>query len=51
MKTADSNFVIGFGYLDNGDWDILLYKIDENLQSVPDDPHQYTYDSLCPYHK
>jgi Secretion system C-terminal sorting domain len=49
-KTFDNNYIIGRGYLDdNNDWDILMYKIDENLESVPYNPAQLTYDSLCPY--
>ena len=26
-----------------------MYKINENLESVPFDTNQYTYDSLCPH--
>jgi hypothetical protein len=50
VKTFDNNFVVVNGYLDNNnDWDILMSKIDENLESVPYNPAQLTYDSLCPY--
>ncbi|MEZ5195268.1 MAG: hypothetical protein R2764_02335 [Bacteroidales bacterium] len=31
-----------------GDDDIYVYKIDENLNDVPFDPTPHTYDSLCP---
>lgn len=48
IKTVDSNFVIGIGLIEGKtDWNTLLYKIDENLESVPFDTNQYTYDSLC----
>ncbi len=50
IKTVESNYVIGIGYREGAsDWDILMYKINENLESVPYDTNQYTYDSLCPY--
>ena len=49
IKTFDNKFVIEVEIAENkGDYDILLYKIDENLESVPFDTNQYTYDSLCP---
>ncbi|MCD4728241.1 MAG: T9SS type A sorting domain-containing protein [Pirellulales bacterium] len=52
LKTFDNNFVIS-GEIEEdenkSDSDILLYKINENLESVPFDTNTYTYDSLCPY--
>ena len=50
IKTFDSCFVISVDIkITLYDWDILIYKIDENLESVPFDTNQYTYDSLCPH--
>ncbi|MCK4819024.1 T9SS type A sorting domain-containing protein, partial [bacterium] len=48
IKTSDSNYVSAVTY-SNGypDWDIYVYKIDENLELVPFDPTPHTYDSLC----
>jgi len=49
IKSSDGNYVNAMGWEnDNGDKDIYLYKIDENLQPVPFDTNTYTYDSLCP---
>lgn len=49
IKTSDGNFVVAVETDEgNGNNDILLYKIDENLQSVPFDTNTYVYDSLCP---
>jgi hypothetical protein len=48
-KTFDQNFVIATTITEpNNDKNILLYKIDKNLQFVPFDTNTYTYDSLCP---
>ena len=50
IKTSDNKYVIAVEIEENkDDRDILLYKIDKNLQSVPLDTNQYIYDSLCPY--
>jgi hypothetical protein len=50
IKTYDSNYLIGIGLIEGKiDWDVLIYKINENLESVPFDTNQYTYDSLCPH--
>jgi hypothetical protein len=49
IKASDSNFVIASNYKEvNNDYNIYLYKIDKNLEMVPFDTNQYTYDSLCP---
>ncbi len=49
VKSSDGNFVNAMGWENpDGDKDIYLYKIDENLQPVPFDTNSYTYDSLCP---
>ncbi len=49
IKTSDGNFVVAVEMDEgNGNNDILLYKIDENLQSVPFDTTAHVYDSLCP---
>ena len=50
FKTQYNKYVIGVGYRESPTkWDILIYKINENLESVPFDTNQYTYDSLCPH--
>jgi Secretion system C-terminal sorting domain len=50
IKNENNNFIIGIGFKEGkSDYDVLLYKIDENLESVPYNPAQFTYDSLCPY--
>ncbi len=50
IRTSNDEYVIGVSYrLGKTDWDILMYKINENLESVPFDTNQYTYDSLCPH--
>jgi hypothetical protein len=50
IKTFDNKFVIEVEIAENkSDNDILLYKINENLESVSFDTNQYTYDSLCPH--
>ncbi len=49
IKTYDENYVISTSIKENkSDWDIYVYKIDENLNDVPFDPTPHTYDSLCP---
>jgi hypothetical protein len=49
IKASDSNFVITSNFKEvNNDYNIYLYKIDENLQFVPFNTNTYTYDSLCP---
>ncbi len=48
-KTFDKNFVIATTIKEpNNDKNIYMYKVDENLQSVPFDTNPYNYDSLCP---
>ncbi|MFU8844888.1 MAG: T9SS type A sorting domain-containing protein [Bacteroidales bacterium] len=49
IKAFDGNFVVASSIKKpNNDQDIYLYKIDENLESVPFDNTPYVYDSLCP---
>jgi hypothetical protein len=49
IKSSDSNFVNAMDWENpNGDYDIYLYKINKDLESVPFDTNTYTYDSLCP---
>jgi hypothetical protein len=49
IKSSDNNFVLASSIKKpNNDQDIYLYKIDENLESVPFDNKPYVYDSLCP---
>jgi len=50
IKTFNGKYVIAVEIEENkSDRDILLYKIDENLESVPFDTNTSVYDSLCPY--
>ncbi|MBI9038856.1 MAG: T9SS type A sorting domain-containing protein [Bacteroidales bacterium] len=50
IKTFDNKFVIATSIKEGkSDWDIFVYKIDENLESVPFDTNSYNYDSLCPH--
>jgi hypothetical protein len=51
IKTSDDNYVIAANKRQNNStwYDILLYKIDQNLESVPFDTVTHTYDSLCPH--
>lgn len=50
IKTSDSNFVVtGTIQVSENDWDIVIYKINDSLESVPFDTNLYVYDSLCPY--
>jgi hypothetical protein len=49
LKSIDNNFLIEVGVKEStGHEDICLYKINQNLEMVPFDTNQYTYDSLCP---
>jgi len=49
IKTQKEDFLNAINWKhSNGDLDIYLYKIDENLESVPFDNTPYVYDSLCP---
>jgi hypothetical protein len=49
VKTFDNNYVIATSIKQGNDFDIYLYKIDENLESVPFDTTAHVYDSLCPH--
>lgn len=51
IKTSDSNFVVGGNIMQNNSlWkDIIMYKLNDSLESVPFDTTQYVYDSLCPH--
>jgi hypothetical protein len=48
IKTESENYVISAAVTASGYRNIYLYKIDENLQSVPFDTTTYVYDSICP---
>ncbi|MCF8345165.1 MAG: T9SS type A sorting domain-containing protein, partial [Bacteroidales bacterium] len=48
IQTSDGNFLFGTSYKDGNNYDVYLYKLDSNLQSVPFDNNTYNYDSLCP---
>jgi hypothetical protein len=50
-KTFDKKFILNASYRLPGQTtsDILLYKINENLEHDTLYPGNYTYDSLCPY--
>jgi len=49
IKTQDENFVITTYIAQENDYDILLYKVDQNLDPVAFDTTQHIYDSLCPH--
>ncbi len=50
IKTSSNEFLIADNVVkSSNDWDILLYKINEHLESVPFDTTQHSYDSLCPH--
>jgi hypothetical protein len=50
IKTSDDNYVVGGDVRQNNSlWtDIIMYKINDSLESVPFDTTQRVYDSLCP---
>ena len=50
VKTFDNKYTIGCNW-DEGDGniDIYMYKINEDLEHDTIYPGNYTYDSLCPY--
>jgi hypothetical protein len=49
IKTYDNNYVYAVTVEETkSDWDIYVYKRDENLNDVPFDPTPHNYDSLCP---
>ncbi len=48
-ETSDGNYLFGTGIRIDDNYDIMLYKLNDSLESVPYDTNQYTYDSLCPY--
>ena len=50
IKTGDSAYLVSLSIYDGQSGnDILLYKIDQNLNPVPFDTTQHVYDSLCPH--
>ena len=50
VKTFDNKYMIASSHLNpNLTWDILLYKINQNLEHDTLYPGNYTYDSLCPH--
>jgi hypothetical protein len=50
IKTSDDNYVVGGNIIQNNILyrDIILYKMNDSLESVPFDTTQRVYDSLCP---
>ena len=49
IKSFDSKYLAGCGYnAGKTDWDIYMYKINEELEHDTLYPGNYTYDSLCP---
>lgn len=49
VKTFDDKYTIGCSWEEGKtDWDIYLYKINENLEQDTIYPGNYNYDSLCP---
>lgn len=50
LRTGENEYVVGTGLIEGRiDWDVLLYKMDRDFNSLPYDTGSYTYDSLCPY--
>jgi len=50
VKTFDNKFTIGCSWDEgDGNYEIYLYKINENLEQDTVYPGSYTYDSLCPH--
>jgi hypothetical protein len=51
IKTTENDFLVATMKEQSNPtlWDIYLYKINANLESVPFDTNQYVYDSLCPH--
>jgi hypothetical protein len=49
VKTFDGKYTIGCGWEEGKtDWDIYMYKINEDLEHDTIYSGNYTYDSLCP---
>ncbi len=48
-ETSDGNYLFGTGMRIDDNYDIMLYKLNDSLESVPYVTNQYTYDSLCPH--
>ena len=48
VKTFDNKYTIANSY-HNANWDINLYKVNENLEQDTVYPGTYTYDRLCPH--
>jgi hypothetical protein len=50
IKTADNKFAFGVNYrpLSSTSYDIMFYKLTENLEQAPIITGSHTYDSLCP---
>jgi hypothetical protein len=48
IKSFNNSFTLNNGTGNGLQQDIYLYKINENLEMVPLDTNQHTYDSLCP---
>ena len=50
IKTFDKKYIVGTDLIESKtDWDIYMYKINEELEQDTLYPGNYTYDSLCPY--
>lgn len=50
VKTVDNKYTIGCGWEEGKtDWDIYLYKINQQLEQDTIYPDIYIYDSLCSY--
>jgi hypothetical protein len=50
VKTFDNKYTIGCSWEEGKtDWDIYMYKINEDLEHDTTYTGNYTYDSLCPY--
>jgi hypothetical protein len=49
IMTSDNKFLAVGNYVTDGNWDIYLWKMNENLEDDTLYTQPLTYDSLCPY--
>lgn len=49
ILTSDNKFLVAGDYVVDGNWDIYLWKINQNFEDDTMHTQPMTYDSLCPY--
>jgi len=49
LKTTLGDYLFGTSFCEGSNYDMYLYKLDSNLQSVSYDTLPRNYDTLCPY--